>query len=709
VVRILTGTTGSNFEIKREAMKKLAALTLSLFLMSGTALADTPKDADPQPAKSAPPAKPKAAKKAEKTDATFAAELEELRQTLQAQQEQLQLLKEELSKRDRQIDEAREAAAAANARATEASTKASEAVSTTAEVKSSEASLTTTVSDLKASNDALKTTVATEAAAAPKQGSSSEEGPVSIRYKGISITPGGFVAAESVTRQRAVSSDINTPFNSIVYPGNALSKVGENNFTGRQSRVSLLAEGKEGYAKLTGYYEADWLGAGVTSNNRQSNSYVLRQRQIWGQAKLDSGWSFTGGQMWTLATEDRKGIDNRQEAIPLTIDPQYEVGFTWARQYGFRVVKDFGGKFALGVAVEAPQATIGGRGFSLVTTINPGAAPTVLVPTGTTTTTTGNTFLDAPGSGGGLFNFIDATGYSINKSPDIIIKAAADPGFGHYEVFGIISTFRNRIYPCGVVGTTTKDTAPPATAVTIPCPVDGSTAPSSLGANDDTRTGGGIGASLRVPVVAKKLEFALKGVAGDGIGRYGSAQLADLTFRPDGSEALIRTTHGLAQLEFHPNSKLDLYAGFGGEYAFRAGYKGYDSITVTKTPAIPATATSTAIPATTTTAIKVNQIGGYGSPFANNSGCSTENPPVNQLTPSGGGTCAGDTRAIFEGTLGFWHKLYQGPKGGLRWGIQYSYLTRSGWSGNNGVATAIGVSPKAVDNMVLTSFRYYIP
>ena len=215
--------------------------------------------------------------------------------------------------------------------------------------------------------------------------------------------------------------------------------------------------------KLTGYYEADWLGTGVTSNNRQSNSYVLRQRQIWGQAKTDSGWSFTGGQQWSLATEDRKGIDNRQEAIPLTVDSQYTVGFTWARQYGFRVVKNFGDKFALAVSVEGPQATIGGRGFSNVTTINNGAAPSVIQPTGGTSSITGNTFLDAIGSGGGLFNFSDATGYTINKSPDIIIKAALDPGFGHYEVFGIISTFRNRIYPCGVVGTNANDTVTPAT------------------------------------------------------------------------------------------------------------------------------------------------------------------------------------------------------------------------------------------------------
>jgi hypothetical protein len=466
--------------------------------------------------------------------------------------------------------------------------------------------------------------------------------------------------------------------------------------TARQSRLSLLAEGKIGETKLSGYYEADWLGTGVASNNRQSNSYVLRQRQIWGQAKLDSGWSFTGGQMWTLATEDKKGIDNRQEAIPLTIDPQHSVGFTWARQYGFRVVKDFGGKFALAVAIEDPQATIGGRGFSTVSTTTVGSA---------TTATTGNAFVDAPGVGGGLFNFADTTGYSINKAPDIILKAAADPGVGHFELFGIISTFRNRIFPCGVVGTNATDTAPPATPTTLACAATSPTTPSSFGASNDTRTGGGIGASARVSAAEKKVDLGIKAVAGDGIGRYGSAQLADITLRPDGTQALIRTVHGLGVVELHPSSKWDLYAYYGAEYAFRAGYQGYDSITVTKTPAIPATATSPAIPATTTTAFKLNQIGGYGSPFAANSGCNTENPPSTQLTPSSGGSCAGDTRLIWEGTLGFWHKIYNGPKGGLRWGIQYSYITRSGWSGNNNMLTVPGVAPKVVDNMIFTSFR----
>ena len=94
----------------------------------------------------------------------------------------------------------------------------------------------------------------------------------------------------------------------------------------------MLAEGKLKAAKLTGYVEGDFLSAGITSNNNQSNSYSFRQRQLWGQASL-SGWNFTGGQMWSLITETKKGLDNRTEALPMTIDAAYTAGFSWARQY----------------------------------------------------------------------------------------------------------------------------------------------------------------------------------------------------------------------------------------------------------------------------------------------------------------------------------------------------------------------------------------
>lgn len=680
-------------------MKKLAALTLSLFLITGMALADTPKDkdSDAQPAKA--PAKPKAAKKAEKSeksDSAIAAEVEELRQAVQSQQEQLQLLKEELAKRDRQIDEAREAAAAANARATEASTKAVEAVNSSAELKTTAATLNTTVSDLKASNEVLKTTVAKGEAQEKK---AEETGPNSLRFKGITLTPGGFFAAESVFRQHAVSGDINTPFTGIPFPGNSLSKVTEFNATARQSRIAMLAEGKLANAKLSGYYEMDFLSAAVTSNNRQSNSYSLRQRQFWAQVATDSGFSVTGGQMWSLATETKQGLQVRTELPPLTVDPQYNVGFTWARQYGFRAVKDFGGKFAVGFSVEGPQATVGGRGFSTFTPATGNA--------------TQNFFVDAPGSAGGLFNAFDPTGYTVNKAPDFIFKAAADPGFGHYELFGILSTFRNRVYPCAVVsaqaagvvinanGTTTTFTGNP---ITCSDPTLTGTVSSASGAFNDTRTGGGVGASARVPLFNKKLDFGVKGVAGDGIGRYGSAQIADFTARPDGTAALIRTAHGLATFEFHATPKLDVFAYFGGEYGWRAAYTGYESVkTSTVTISNPNGTPGAPVLTNTIVARSTGGIGGYGSPFANNSGCSTEGVPTGTSTPATGGTCAGDTRFIYEGTLGFWHKIYQGPHGGLRWAIQYSYFSKNTWSG------AASNQPKAVNNMVWTSFRYVLP
>ncbi|HXO61306.1 MAG TPA: hypothetical protein VN850_05790, partial [Candidatus Acidoferrales bacterium] len=441
-------------------MKKLAALTLSLFLTSGIAFADSPKDADSTPAKNAPSEKAKEAAKSDKSDSAIAAEIEELRQTLQSQQEQLQLLKEQLAKRDRQIEEAREAAAAANSRTNEANAKASEAVTTSAAARSASAAISSNAVAANSAGDPIVTQQASE----PKDPKSkpTEDGPGSIRYKGVTLTPGGFIAAETVFRTRATSADINTPFNSIPFSGNSLSRVSEFNFTARQSRPTVLVETNIGPTKVTGYFEADFLGAGTTSNNRQTNSYVFRQRQIWAQVAFDSGLSITGGQMWSLATENKKGIQNRQEALPLIIDPQYVVGFTWQRAYGFRVVQSLlNNKLAVGISIEGPQATVGGRGFSTFT--NAAGA------------TSQNFFVNAPGNSGGLYNAFDPTGYTVNKAPDLVAKLAVDPGWGHYELFGIVSTFRDRVYPCAAV----SPKASTATTILVGAPLSCSAAPTA--------------------------------------------------------------------------------------------------------------------------------------------------------------------------------------------------------------------------------------
>jgi hypothetical protein len=316
-------------------MKKLASITLSLLLSAGAALADSPKDAPKdaaEPFRTAQPAKSVAAK----TGSEIAAEVDELRQTLQSQQkilqvqqEELQILKEELAKRDKQIEETRGIAAPVNTRASEAAVKIGEFAATSVEVKFTTPALNSTASSLAASNPAI---VNTSVPANPhSQPANEEKGPTTIRFKGVSITPGGFVGADTVNRQHAESADVGTPFNWIPYAGNSTGHLTEMNFSARQSRLCLLFGAKAGSTTLSGYYEADFLGAGTTSNNRQTNSYVFRQRQLWGQAALANGLTFSGGQMWSLATEDRKGIALRQESLPVMIDPNYVVGFTWQR------------------------------------------------------------------------------------------------------------------------------------------------------------------------------------------------------------------------------------------------------------------------------------------------------------------------------------------------------------------------------------------
>src|ERR1700683_357421 len=547
------------------------------------------------------------------------------------------------------------------------------------------------------------------------EGQAGGESPVAIHFKGITITPGGFFAAETVFRNKAIGADIDTPMNSTPFSGNSGSQTTEWNSSARQSRLSMLAEGRLATVKLSGYVETDFLGAGITSNNNESNSYVLRLRQGWGQAKFDDGWSITGGQMWSLVTETKKAVDNRTEATPLTIDPQYTVGFSWARQYGFRVAKTFADKFTLAASVEESATTVTVHGNPTITTLSTtnsvlgagsvGGVPGPPVTTSTLTESTFNNFLiGAPGLSGGLYN---PTGtYAYDKTPDFVFKAALDPGWGHYELFGLVSTFRDRVFPCYYAnGGFTFPTLPgedpgnlPAAIPATTCALTGSTNPTSAAFNNG-RTGGGIGANARVPLFSKKLDAGVHFLGGSGIGRYGTAGLPDSTVRPDGTLALLRSYQALGTLEFHPTPKLDIYMNAGGEYASRASYA-YTNLVTGK-----------------------SGTAGYGSPAFRNDGCSVETLPIaapggtinttsvlgsNGFIPGALANCAGDTRVILEGTMGFWYRVYNGEKGRIQWGPQYSYITRNAWSGASGTA-GVSSSPHGIDNMIFTSFRYYLP
>lgn len=551
------------------------------------------------------------------------AQLQEMRGQLRRQQEEIDQLKRQLQGRDRQLRQAQGTAQAQQA------TGHTLIQTRTLQQSPGQGTLDKTESRPAARN--TEAALAQPLQAEPmveenhKRLEQAVEHPDAIYYKGIAFSPfGSFIEAATVYRSAATGGGITTPFAGIPLQHADAAQMSEFYGSARQSRIALKASGELPGMTLTGYYEMDWLGTGITSNNNQSNSYVVRQRQLWVRTAFRNGWSLTGGQMWSLATETSQGETAGTEALPSTIDPQYTAGFVWARQYAFRVDKNFDNKFWLGASVENPE-TLNPEGSNLPT----------------------NLLIGSAGAGAGFHNSL--ANYSFNLAPDMIAKAVFEPGFGHYEIFGIARFFRDRIYPVGG--------AP----------------------YNDSTNGGGIGGSVRTTAAQKKWSAGLKGLYGRGVGRYGDSQIADVTLHPDGRIAPLRGFSALATLEFHPIDRLNLWVNYGGDYVYR-NYIG-----------------------------KV----GYGSPLADMSGCNIEPQPSGPDTtpgfdPATPSNCEGNNKSIQELSLGYWFNFYAGSKGRLRQGMQYSHFERDLWSGAGGV-TNPGGAAKGTDNMYWTSFRYYLP
>ena len=166
------------------------------------------------------------------------------------------------------------------------------------------------------------------AAAQPKDGK--------LHYKGISLTLGGFVAAEGIYRSKNELADISSQFAKLPFDNTPLGHTNELRGTARQSRVSFLAEGDVNQSThLAMYGEFDFQAGAQTGNSNESNSYSPRIRHLygtvdWADPGLGGGLHLLAGQTWSLTTMNSKGITPRNEVTPPTIDAQYVPGFTWA-------------------------------------------------------------------------------------------------------------------------------------------------------------------------------------------------------------------------------------------------------------------------------------------------------------------------------------------------------------------------------------------
>ena len=431
---------------------------------------------------------------------------------------------------------------------------------------------------------------------------------------GLTLQLGGFVAAESAFRSRNETTSIGSSFGGIPLAQSQQYHESEFRFTAQQSRFSLLMHGDiDPTQHVEAYAELDLLGAAGTANSNESNSYTPRLRQAYFDYDNDAlDLHALAGQSWSLATMFKQGVTPHQENVPLTIDSQYVPGFTWARQPQLRVAKGFdNGRFFLAASLESPQTTysVGANG----TGVNLGTVN-----------------YNNPGTG----QLDPGQAYSTDIAPDVIVKGTADPGYGHYELYGLARFMQDRV---SVVGN----------------------------GHSNTRLGGGVGGGFILPIIGNALTFQASGLAGYGIGRYGSGQLPDATISPSGAPSPLPEVQALVGIVGHPRSDIDLFSYVGteriGRKFFNAGGKAY----------------------------------GYGNPTYSNAGCDVE------LSTA---TCTANTSGLTQGTLGAWWRFLHGSYGTVESGIQYSYTRRDIYKGVQ--ATGGSGNHSTDDNMVYFSLRY---
>jgi hypothetical protein len=215
-----------------------------------------------------------------------------------------------------------------------------------------------------------------------------------------------------------------------------------------------------------------------------------------------------------------------------------------------RIVEEFSPAFSAGISIEAPAAII--------------SASTATLPLGLRGAFASGSLVNGvivnfnnvgPGSG-----FLTGTSFTNDVAPDVIGKLAWDPGWGHYEVFGVQRFFSDNVLSCF-----------PISCVTGSITVTGA-------ASQKITYGEGVGGSVLLPVISKYLDFTGNVMYGRGIGRYGAGQLPDATIASDGSLSPLTELTAMVGLVAHPWEGLgrlavgaqweiirrDSFAGIGG-------------------------------------------------------------------------------------------------------------------------------------------------
>jgi hypothetical protein len=336
--------------------------------------------------------------------------------------------------------------------------------------------------------------------------------PLQLKIGDATIQPIGFMDFTAEFKSENAGGSIGSSFGSVPFDNASTARLSEFRFSPQNSRIGFRIDANYKGAHIIGYNENDFLGTSGTNNLSVTNgAFVPRLRLFWVDIRKGD-WEILGGQSWSLLTPNRKGISPLPGDVFFSqaTDVNYLAGLTWTRQPGIRFVYHPSDRVAVGLALENPDAYIGGSG----------GGPSPVLPSALSTL-----------AGAQLDNATNVQ-TTPNLHPDIIAKLAFDPvSQVHFEVAGIERTFR--IWN-------------PNTNVYF------------------TKVGGGVSFNANLEV-AKNFRLITNNYWSDGGGRYLFGQAPDLMIRSDGSISPIHSGGTIQGFETTVNKTL-LYAYWSGIY-----------------------------------------------------------------------------------------------------------------------------------------------
>jgi hypothetical protein len=353
--------------------------------------------------------------------------------------------------------------------------------------------------------------------------------PLAISIGNTTFAPLGFVDATFYARSTNVGSGIGTNFAGIPYGTAAAGHISETSFSTQNSRIGFRVDSTVLGSKVLGYFEADFLGNQPSNVFVTSNSNTFRMRNVFVDVQRN-GFEILGGQDWSFATPNRKGLSPLPSDIFYTqvMDTNYQVGLPWSRQTQFRFIAHPTQDFAFGVSLENPQQYIGGSGG-----LN---AAAVTLPTGLAAVVSQiNNSATAAGTatGGGNYNV-------PNLHPDVIFKAAYDGHAGekilHVEAGGMVRSFKLAL---------------PTTPFTT---------------HSATAGAGFVNANLEV---VKNFRLIANTFFGSGNGRYLFGTAPDFIVRPNGSISPIHSYSTVDGFELTVKKNTLIFGYYGGVYVKR--------------------------------------------------------------------------------------------------------------------------------------------